>query len=558
MPPWESDAWGAGGGGGGGGGGFSGVQVVYFGKHGNDALDGLSPATAKLTIAGAIAAATAGSPTAFKYYCLWCEDAGDYAESGLTLPAYCFLHAPKARLSGAGTLLTMSSPSSARLAEMFCSSGNAIDCGPGGYVELDIDRVALAGTAVGFYVPSNGTQRIRCSYATVTDGKLLYVTAGNAYVNCDLKYVTIQGSFGIGIHQAGGNFGGRTAVYVEQLNLQADGARAFYQQAARTGLQVTAGIVKQGSGVTAGVCFDVDGGTVDAVVGYASGNPVADVAASTNFRAVFGEQVGLVIGQGFRYVTAAGENYQPRGGVHNFALEWLSTTQVRLGSLTGDPSSARDENNRFDIEWSSALTVDITTSGPGGLQSGSVEAPSTWYEVHVIADSQGVNPTRGLLIPAGTGFSQAGYDRNRRIGWVRNNSSANFRQFVCIGKGHRRRYYADTEMLGSSVVLSSGTATAWTSVSCASGAPPTARELLIRYEYQPAHTYDDFALRPVGSAVSRPGAPHNIQPVIDAQTEAQDIRAAMLVPCSANQAIEYITQSGGPLTLGIAGYVDEL
>jgi hypothetical protein len=82
--------------------------------------------------------------------------------------------------------------------------------------------------------------------------------------------------------------------------------------------------------------------------------------------------------------------------------------------------------------------------------------------------------------------------------------------------------------------------------------------LLVRYEYQPANTFDDFALRPGGSAVSRPGAPQNIQPVIAAQTEGQDIRAAMLVACSTSQAIDYATQSGGPLTLAIAGYVDEV
>jgi len=547
-----------GGAGGGGGGAFSGVQVIYFGKHGNDANDGLSYATAKLTIAGAIAAAIAGGVGPTKYYALWCEDAGDYAETGLTLPAYSHLHAPQARLSGAGTLITMGNATSLRLGEIYCSSGVAIDTGTGSYVEIDVERLALAGSAVGFYVPSNGTQRIRCSQATVYSGKFLHVTAGNAYVVCDVKWLYVQIGTGIGVHQAGGNFGGRTAVYAEYVRLGADGARAFYQQAARDGLSVQANIVAQASGVTAAIAFDVDGGTVEAVVSDVAGGPVADVAALCNFFGSFGRRNGLVIGTGNRYVTDAGENYQPRGGVNNFRLSWLSSSQVRLGSLTGDPSSVRDENNRGDIEWGSALTADITVSGPGGLQSGSVEAANTWYAVYVIADSQGVNPTTALLIPAGTGFSQPGYDLLRRIGWVRNNSTSNFRRFVCIGNGKRRRYYVDGDMVGSSVVLSSGTATVWTSVSCVAAAPPTAKELLVRYEYQPANTFDDFALRPGGSAVSRPGAPQNIQPVIAAQTEGQDIRAAMLVACSTSQAIDYATQSGGPLTLAIAGYVDEV
>ena len=51
--PWDSDAWGASGGGGGGG-GFVGQNIIYFGKHGNDANSGVDYANAKLTIAMAI------------------------------------------------------------------------------------------------------------------------------------------------------------------------------------------------------------------------------------------------------------------------------------------------------------------------------------------------------------------------------------------------------------------------------------------------------------------------------------------------------------------------
>jgi hypothetical protein len=266
---------------------------------------------------------------------------------------------------------------------------------------------------------------------------------------------------------------------------------------------------------------------------------------------------GAVTGAGTHNITEAGKFPNPANYIEGFTLRWTGSATGTLGS-GGFLSSCRDSTDTFDIEVSGTLSFNMGVAGANGLQSGQVEAPNTWYQVCVIADSTGVNPVASLLIPAGVGFSQAGYDKFRRIGWIRNNSTSNFRRFVATGKGSRRRYYVDEDMGGSSVVLSSGTATNWTNVACAAAAPPTARELLIRYEYQPANTFDDFALRPTGSSVARPSAPQDIQPVIAAQAEGQDIRAAMHVACNDTQNIEYITQSGGPLSLGMAGYVDEV
>lgn len=66
---------------------WSGVQVFYVGKHGNDASDGLSPATAFLTFTAAIAAAVAEAPAAGNRFSIECYDSGMYTEN-LTIPSY--------------------------------------------------------------------------------------------------------------------------------------------------------------------------------------------------------------------------------------------------------------------------------------------------------------------------------------------------------------------------------------------------------------------------------------------------------------------------------------
>lgn len=79
------------------------ANTIYVGKHGNDSNDGLTPADAKLTFAGARAAiVTAADAAANNRYVIWCEDAGIYAEDlgGL---AYVDIWAPRASINPINT-----------------------------------------------------------------------------------------------------------------------------------------------------------------------------------------------------------------------------------------------------------------------------------------------------------------------------------------------------------------------------------------------------------------------------------------------------------------------
>ena len=74
-------------------------QIIYVGKHGNDANTGQSIYDAKLTIQAGITQAVADGAVVNNDYAVTVLDAGDYAED-LTLVSYVHVFAPDATLSG--------------------------------------------------------------------------------------------------------------------------------------------------------------------------------------------------------------------------------------------------------------------------------------------------------------------------------------------------------------------------------------------------------------------------------------------------------------------------
>jgi hypothetical protein len=544
------------GGSGGGGGDFVAVEAIYFGKHGNDGNTGKSYAQAKLTLAAAIAAAVAGVPASGNQFALVCEDAGTYVESGLTLPNYVHLHAPDARFqSGGPTWLTIGSACTLRIGTLYLTAGTGI-VQTGGAALVWIETAQANSSS--YVIDSAGNSlTARIGQLTMYNGIGVRVTSTTPLVSLRFGTLLIGGT-GVGVHQyGGGSFAGETAVDVDVVRLGVSGATAFQQSLNGNGLKVRAGAIRRGYGVAGTTAFNLNNNRICAVVGEIDVATVVNSGVNTELDLFVGKMTGAVTGAGTHNITEAGKFPNPAGYVHGFDLRWtgVSTGTVGTGGLL---SSCRDSTDTFDIEVSGTLAFNITVSGANGLQSGQVEAPNTWYEVHAIADSTGVNPVACLLIPFGVAFSQAGYDKHRRVGWVRNNGSSNLRKFLAVGLGSLRWYWWDDDA-SNLTFLAGGTATSWTTVSCAAFAPPNAEQLEIRYDYAPANTFDDFGIRPVGAAsTSRANTPFNIQPVIDAQTEGQSIRAQMPGLCNSSQQMEYETQSGGPLSLQVIAFADEV
>ena len=153
----------------------------------------------------------------------------------------------------------------------------------------------------------------------------------------------------------------------------------------------------------------------------------------------------------------------PVGSTDGLQLSWAKASRVRISA-----GVARSDDDTANIRVASELTVDLTVSGAGGLDV-AAEAPSTWYSVWVISDSDRALPVAGLLSKSFPSPPK-GYDHKRRVGWVRNDGSSNLLHFYQRGNGRTRRIHYD-EARTALNVLTGGSATTFTDVPLSVGKP---------------------------------------------------------------------------------------
>lgn len=174
-------------------------------------------------------------------------------------------------------------------------------------------------------------------------------------------------------------------------------------------------------------------------------------------------------------------------------VAWLSTSTVQIGV-----GEARSDDDTSDIVVTGALTLDITNTGLNGRNVDTAEQADKWYAVYLI-----LNPTTGIVggqlvneddIPGWT--LPAGFTKTRRVGWVRNNSSSNLRNFFTDGDGHFRQIFWRLE-LSARNVLNSGSSTGWSNVDCSEFIPPTSITGWFEHYFDPYST-DQFETRANG------------------------------------------------------------
>lgn len=104
----------------------------------------------------------------------------------------------------------------------------------------------------------------------------------------------------------------------------------------------------------------------------------------------------------------------------NSNLKILVSSNTQVG-ITADQVVLRSSDTVY-VATSVSLTATISSSGVNGLDTGS-EASNTWYSVWVIYNGTTV---ASLLSTSATAPTMpSGYTFKARIGWVRNNASAN-------------------------------------------------------------------------------------------------------------------------------------
>ena len=159
-----------------------------------------------------------------------------------------------------------------------------------------------------------------------------------------------------------------------------------------------------------------------------------------------------------------GEQITPLAPHQNLAVINDGTNPNYQMDITADEITLFDGTSRVKNYSSVSETVDITSSGVDGLDTGS-EASSTWYYIWIISKED--DTVASLLSTSATAPTMpTDYVYKGLVGAVYNNSSSNF-DVITQTNNHVAR--------ASHAVVSAGTATSITSVSLTGIVPPNAR-----------------------------------------------------------------------------------
>ncbi len=247
--------------------------------------------------------------------------------------------------------------------------------------------------------------------------------------------------------------------------------------------------------------------------------------------------------------------FLPKSFVEGLSISPNSATPAsKVDILSGKCCNDTGSN---DILISATKTIDMAVSGLNGLDTGT-ETADTWYAIHLIGDSAGVNPSGGIFSLSATAPTlPSGYDVFRRIGWAHNDASSNFLKFTQSGKGSNRTVWYDMKRADVRI-LNGGTATSFTSVDCSAFVPSTATDIKILAHFKTGASGaigDMMEFRLPGSTVTNPLFSFRA-PVVSNTTH----RTQFQIMLSDTQTTEYAVSdaANNSATLHIVSYLDEL
>ena len=231
--------------------------------------------------------------------------------------------------------------------------------------------------------------------------------------------------------------------------------------------------------------------------------------------------------------------------IQGLRLSWVSVTQVTIGA-----GRCADSTGRQLVRNTATLTVDITASGAGGLDTGS-EANSTWYAVYLIAGPTGI---AGMLsTSATTPTKPAGYPFARRVGWIYNHTN-DIMNFIQSGQQTLRRYFWLETPADYLNVLTPASDNSGADVDCSSRLAPTSSTAFFRL------------LVVTGRTGGCRGSPQEIASVwwIWRTGDGSDgvIRWNGELPCGVSKGFRYLTYGSGgnqaQLSAAVMGWTETL
>lgn len=227
------------------------------------------------------------------------------------------------------------------------------------------------------------------------------------------------------------------------------------------------------------------------------------------------------------------ESLAVKSAVNGLEIDYAtaSTITIKVGFAGNDST--------YDYLISSGvLTVDLTASGAGGLNSGSLEASGVWYHVWVIYNPSTATAAGLFSLSAVDPTLPDGYTLKRRVGTVRNHAGGDLLNFHAEGIGRDLSIHWLEDPLTTLVVLSGGNAAAWTEIDCSSLMPPNSHH----GTFWGKSDIKDTELRPKGAAVRTKYIYTDHQETFD-------------MPTDDSQIVEYKVQNvAGDLHLAVQGY----
>jgi len=234
----------------------------------------------------------------------------------------------------------------------------------------------------------------------------------------------------------------------------------------------------------------------------------------------------------------------PPGYIFGMVPKWLSTSQITINK-----GFAQDDTDAESIEILSILTLDITTNGLLGLDTGTV-ASDTWYYVWVIKIPN--TSTVSAIISASytTPTLPAGYTLKRLLPFaMRADGSSEILRFIVRSgwPSHPAIYFQTSftsNVTDQTYVLDGGGAVVWTLVDCSSYVPPISS---VVYLYASSEQTKILSLRPPGITTAqldvRGGIANQPFPTLDIGTNNL-------------QEIEYVTEpANAGVFLAVRGFV---
>lgn len=153
--------------------------------------------------------------------------------------------------------------------------------------------------------------------------------------------------------------------------------------------------------------------------------------------------------------------------VYGCALAYgsASTITVGIGEVVCSNGAGTIRRMRKNV---AAYTLDMTAAGVGGIDSGSAEKVSTWYDVYAVADADATTFT-AIMAEQGNALSDVTY--YKYIGSVYNDSGSNLKNFTWSGNGPDALVMWDVP-----VAVVTAANSGWSAAtSCATGMPSSSR-----------------------------------------------------------------------------------